>query len=155
MELDEFLNKKIIDANDIMITKNAVNFTVTSQDSLQEAAKKTRKIKNFAKENQNVDFHAVVLTDDQGKSEKLISTFDVLDAIANGEELKPDSKLKDVKVGNSDFDKIKNDVTIRQLVDRFKETGHNYMIVESELNEPVGVVFKSKLIRAIEELSPI
>jgi predicted transcriptional regulator len=155
MELDEFLNKKVTDAKDIMITKSDVDFTVTAHDSLQDAAQKTIKIKDFAKRKQKVDFHAVVLTDEDGKSKKLISTFDVSGAVAKGIELKPDKKLKDVEVGNSDFAKIRSDETIRQLYDKFKETDHNYLIVESDQNKPVGVIFRKVLQRAIEDLSPL
>lgn len=155
MELDEFMNKKITDAKDIMITKSAVDFTVTANDSLQDMAKKTVKIKDFAKRKQKVDFHAVVLTDEDGTSKKLISTSDVSDAIAKGIELKPNKKLRDVEIGNSEFDKIRDDATIRQLYDKFIETDHNYLIIESDQNKPVGVIFRKVLKQAIKDLSPL
>lgn len=145
MKLEEFRIKKISEVENIMI-RPGEDFFVKDQDEIKKVADKAL----------NVDFHAVILTDEGGKSKKLISSSDVLKAIAAGNQLKPDATLKDVPhIGTKEFAKVRDDATIDEVVKEFKKSGYNYLIVESDQGKPVGLISRGKLIRAIEELSPI
>lgn len=144
MKLEEFLIKDISEIENIMI-RPGEDFFVKDQDKIKEMVDKALR----------VDFHAVVQTDEEGKSQRLISSSDVLKAIRAGNKLQLDATLEDTKIGTKEFAKVRDDATINEVVKEFKKSRHSYLIVESDQGKPVGLISRDKLIQAIDDLSPI
>jgi len=144
MKLEEFLIKDISEIENIMI-RPGEDFFVKDQDKIKEMVDKALR----------VDFHAVVQTNEEGKSQRLISSSDVLKAIRAGNKLQLDATLEDTKIGTKEFAKVRDDATINEVVKEFKKSRHSYLIVESDQGKPVGLISRDKLIQAIDDLSPI
>lgn len=144
MKLEEFLIKDISEIENIII-RPGEDFFVKDQDKIKEMVDKALR----------VDFHAVVQTDGEGKSQRLISSSDVLKAIRAGNKLQLDATLEDTKIGTKEFAKVRDDATINEVVKEFKKSRHSYLIVESDQGNPVGLISRDKLIQAIDDLSPI
>jgi biotin synthase-like enzyme len=64
--------------------------------------------------------------------------------------------LKDVpKIGTQNFAKLITDTTIVQTAKEFKNSGHKFLIVESDKEKPISFITKENLREKIKRLSPI
>jgi CBS domain-containing protein len=158
---DDFFNQKLAESG-LMIRKDEVDITARDDDLLKTVSDKIMDAQKFgaslAKDKNRIvpiDIHAVVLTDADEKPKKVISSFDYACSVAPGNELMPDKKLKNLKIGTSDIVKVRTDYTIRQVAETFgKNPERSYLVVESGDGKLVGIIFRKTLSAAVDELYP-
>jgi predicted transcriptional regulator len=136
--INRFMNKKASETN--IISKDKHIDTIEETKTLQEAVQKVK----------DLDLSLIVV-DDKGKAKKLLAPADALTCVSPKASLDPKSTLARQDFGNTNFDYVTPDSTMREVFEKFKKTGHSYLIVLSDQKEFVGKITKDDYIKALQE----